>query len=83
MLRKDYPYNVALDDLETFIIKHVNNCKERKNFLDYFKLCRQEESLSFRYIHQEYMSYRKKTSHYSSHTQEEKEMIEDLFHFWG
>ena len=82
--KKDYSsYSDALDDLQTFINKHINADKKKSELSEYLEECRKSKTVSFRYIHEEIMKYRKEYSDYSRFSDEERKMIDDLFHFWG
>lgn len=82
-MRSDYPYNEALDALIVFFCKRVKNDAAKKKLLDYLEECRKEKTVTFRYIHEQYMAYRKENADYEELTENEKELFDDLFHFWG
>jgi hypothetical protein len=82
-MRKDYPFNEALDDLTVFFESHIKDEKFKKNLMEYIELCRKEKTVTMRSIHEEFFNYRKDSSDYSSFSEKEKEMLDDLFHFWG
>jgi hypothetical protein len=82
-LRKEYICNDALKDLEVFFKKHVKNQQELEKFLNYLDECRNEQRIGFRFIHEELMQYRESNSDYFSFSEEERKMVDDLFHFWG
>ncbi len=82
-IRKDYPYNDALDDLERFFKTHIKDPKTLTNFLECLSKCRINQTVSFRYIHEELMAYRKSFSDYFDYSETEDQMIDDLFYFWS
>lgn len=82
-LRVDYINDDALNDLEVFFKKHIKDSHELQRFLSYLNECRKEKRIGFRFIHEELMKYRKSNSDYFPFSEEERKMIEDLFHFWG
>lgn len=81
--RTDYPYDEALDDLEALVGKYVSDSTTNKELMDYLKLCRSNKTVTFRYIHEQIMNYRKEFSDYRKFDESESEMISDLMHFWG
>lgn len=81
--RQSYSYSEAIDDLDVFINKYVQDQKSKDELLEYLALCRTNKTVTFRYIHEEIMNYRKKFSDYRKFTVSEMKMIEDLMHFWG
>ena len=82
--KKDYSsYTDALDDLQVFVRKHIKVENEKDELLNYLEECRKSKMVSFRYIYEEIMKYRKEHSDYSKFSDEERKMIDDLFHFWG
>lgn len=81
--RADYLCDQALDDLSMFFKKHIKDPVELKRFLGYLDECRKEGRIGFRFIHTELMNYRKIQGDYFLFSDEEKEMIENLFYFWG
>lgn len=81
--RKDYPCDEAIDGLECFFKKNIKNQVSLDDLLAYLELCRKNKRLGFRYVHEELMKYRKEFSDYFEYTPKEREMIDDLFYFWG
>lgn len=82
-IRSDYPCNEAINDLEVFFRKHIANAKELQRFLDYLVQFKAAGRVSFRFLHEELMAYRKTNSDYFPFSDEERKMIDELSHFWG
>jgi hypothetical protein len=82
-LRNDYPYNEALDDLVTFFKLRIKNDFRKKELLGYLETCRREKTVTFRYIYEKFIEYTNENKDYEELTDKDKEMIDDLFHFWG
>ena len=82
-LRKDYPYDEALDDLEKFINRHVHHENVRREFFEILNESRYRRTVPMRGIHEKFIKYTKKYELYSPYTDDEKEMIDDLIHFWS
>lgn len=82
-LRTDYPYDEALDDITDFIERRVKNAKSKQEILDYLKKCRQGKTVTFRYIHEQYIKYANENQDYLPISEQDNNMIDDLFHFWG
>ena len=81
--RTDYPCNQALDDLEAFFYRHIQDPSELQRFLGYLDECRKEARMGFRFIHTELMNYRKNHSDYFPFTDDERKMIDELLYFWA
>ncbi|WP_119968666.1 hypothetical protein [Shewanella japonica] len=81
--RIDYKLDDALNDLEVFFKAHIKRKSELEKFLSYLDESRKAKRISFRFIHQELISYRSKESDFFPFSDEERKMIEDLFYFWG
>ena len=82
-LRKDYPYNLAIDDFSIFISRVVKDKEVLKEFSDILEGARNRKTFPMRGLHEKLMSYRKHKAEYISFTEEDREMIEDLMYFWG
>ena len=82
-MRTDYPYDEALDDITKFIVRCVKNAKSQNDLLDYLSKCRREKTVTFRYIHEQYIKYTNDNKDFSPLSDDDKDMIDDLFHFWG
>lgn len=82
-LRNDYPYNEALDDLVAFFKLRIKNDFRKKELLGYLEKCRREKTVTFRYIYEKFIVYTNESKDYKKLTVKDKEMIDDLFHFWG
>lgn len=83
VLRSDYPFDNALDDLKKFFNRRVKNDVAKKELLDYLEECRKEKTVTFRYIHEQYVKYTNDNKDYEALLDSDKKMIDDLFHFWG
>lgn len=82
-LRKDYPYDLAIDDFSKFISRVVKDKVVLKEFSEILEDARSRKTFPMRGLHQKLMSYRRAKADYTTFTEEEREMIEDLMHFWG
>ncbi|WP_096086540.1 hypothetical protein [Agaribacterium haliotis] len=81
--RSGYPCDEALDDLEVFFKNNISDTQALADLLDHLIECRKAGRLGFRYIHEELMKYRKNHSDCFPFSEAEKQMINDLMHFWG
>lgn len=81
-LRQDYPYDEALDDLETFIDKCVIHQHVKDEFREIFDSARQQKTVPMRGIHKKFINYVEEHKLYDPYTEEDKETIDDLIHFW-
>lgn len=81
--RSDYPCNEAIQDLEVFFRQHIMEPNELQKFLEYLVECKVASRIGFRFLHEKLMIYRKTYSDYFPFSDDEREMIDDLFHFWG
>ncbi|MCX2831880.1 hypothetical protein [Microbulbifer thermotolerans] len=81
--RPDYPYQEAILDLENFFKSHIKDDQTLHELLNHLDECKLNNQVDFRYIHERFMKYRKDFSDYSTFSKKEKDMIEDLFYFWG
>lgn len=81
-LRQDYPYNEALDDLDSFIEKHIVHQDVKGEFKGIIEYARQQKTVPMRGLQDKLMKYRKIYSLYTPFTPEEREMMDDLIHFW-
>lgn len=81
--RSDYPYLEAIEDLENFVQKYISDAQEKKEIMEYLEICRINKTVTFRHIHELIMNYRKKFADYRIFSQSDREMIQDLMHFWG
>lgn len=82
-LRKDYPYNEALDDLEEFINKHVVHEEHRNVLLEIINESRHRKTVPMRGIHEKFIEYVREYKINSALLSDEAEMIDELMHFWG
>jgi len=82
-VRDSYPYDEAVNDLEIFFKKNIKDAGALDDLLNYLDKCRQSQSVSFRYIHERLMRYRKDFSDYFEYTEDEDRMIDALFYFWS
>lgn len=82
-LRKDYPYDEAINDLANYVEKHIFHDAEKEEFKALLDECRKENRVPMRQINLKISEYRKKYKSYTSHSESEKEMMEDLMYFWG
>lgn len=82
-LRNSYPYNEALDDLVEFFNRRIKNDFRKKELLGYLEKCRKEKTVTFRYIYEKFIEYTNENKDYEELTDKDREMIDDLFHFWG
>ncbi len=82
-LRTDYPYAEALNDMRDFFNTHVKDDASKKELLDYLEKCRKEKTVTFRHIYEKYIKYTNDNKDYTPLSDTDKNMIEDLFHFWG
>ncbi|RRW45524.1 hypothetical protein EGJ52_07125 [Pseudomonas luteola] len=80
-MRSDYLYDEALDDIISFFTSHAEEINPDK-ILDILEKSRCLKTVPIRAIHQQFMEIRKSNSCYFSLTTKEKEMWDDLFHFW-
>lgn len=81
--RADYPCKKALEDLEVFFKAHIRDKSTLDDLLDHLDACKVANRIGFKYIHERLMKYRKDFSDYFPFSDDEKEMIDDLFYFWG
>lgn len=81
--RSDYPYQEAISDLEIFFKSHIKDDKTLQELLNHLNECKRSNQVDFRCIYERFMKYRKDFSDYSTFSKKEKDMIEDLFYFWG
>lgn len=81
--RSNYPYLEAIQDIRDFVEKYVIDMDEKKEIIDYLGICEKNKTVTFRYIHELIMNYRKRFDDYRVFSQSESKMIEDLMHFWG
>jgi hypothetical protein len=81
-LRQDYPYSEALNDFENFIDKQVVHQYMKDEFKEIIDSSRQKKTVPMRGLQDKLMKYRKKYSLYTPFTPEEREMMDDLIHFW-
>ncbi|GLQ74338.1 hypothetical protein [Vibrio penaeicida] len=82
-LRQSYPIQEAIRDLETIFDKTVTDADFRKELQIILDLSKKSGRLPFRSIFEKFIAQRKKNQFYSDLPDEDKEIIEDLFHFWG
>lgn len=82
-LRRDYPYNQAIDDFAVFLSRVVKDKSVLEEFTCILVDARKRHTFPIRGLHNKLMSYRRDSSDYTPFTEEEREMIEDLMHFWG
>lgn len=84
LLREDYPYNEAIDDLISFFEEQITNKEELKKMLDLLEDSRRKHYLPMRYINVEFGKYLKNNPKDSKPlSKQENEMLGDLMHFWG
>ena len=79
----DYPCGEAINDLQVFLKRHIRDVNELNRFLDYLTECKNAGRIGFRFVHEELMKYREKYSDYFLFDSKERQMIDELFHFWG
>ncbi|MAZ87638.1 MAG: hypothetical protein CL693_08330 [Cellvibrionaceae bacterium] len=82
-LRTDYPYDEALSDIENLFRRTVKDEASRKDLLNYIEKCKKQKTVTFRHIHEKYVKYTNDYKDYPTLSSKDKEMIDDLFHFWG
>ncbi len=82
-LRDDYPYDEAITDLEKIFDKTISDPCFRQEMQITLDKCRQAQSIPIRSIFERFIVYRKKTGDLTDLPQKDKELIDDLFHFWG
>mgnify|MGYP000492079612 CR=1 FL=1 len=82
-LRTDYPFDEALYDINDFINRRINNKNTKRELMDYLGKCRKGKIVSFRYIYEQYIKYTNDYTDFSPLSDDDKDMIDDLFHFWG
>jgi len=82
-LRQNYPYNEALDDFERFIEKYISHQDVKDEFNETISYARKKKTVPMKGLHDRLMKYRKQHQAYTSFTAEEREMMDDLMHFWG
>lgn len=80
-MRKDYPYNEALDDLTSFFKKHIKDEKTLTNLLNIIDRCRERKTVALKGIYYDYINYVKEFDDNSQDTLEEKKcgMIFSIF----
>lgn len=84
LLREDYPYNEAIDDLISFFKERMTNQEELEKMLDLLEECRKNQHLPMRHINVEFGKYLKNNPQDSKPlSEQENEMLGDLMHFWG
>lgn len=84
LLRNDYPYSEAIDDLISFFKERITNQEELKKMLDFLEECRKNKNLPMRFINVEFGKYLKNNPQDCKPlSKQEDEMLEDLMHFWG
>ena len=82
-LRKNYPYDLAIDDFSAFLDRVVRDTEALKEFKNILDDAGERKTFPMRGLHEKLMSYRKNNSDYTTFIDQEREMIEDLMHFWG
>lgn len=82
-LRNDYPYDEALDDIEDFFNRRVKDESSKSQLIELLGKCRPAKRVPFRHIHNEYIKYTNEKKDYAPLSEDDKKMIDDLFHFWG
>ena len=82
-LKKEYPYNEAIYDFLVFLKRVVDEQKCLDEFTEILEDANKRQTFPMRGLHEKLMSYRKEHSDYKIFTMQEKEMIENLMHFWG
>jgi len=76
-------YNQALNFLEVFFDRVIKDQNIKNEFKSIIKGAREEKTVPIRGLHEKLMRYRKEYNEYILFTEKEKEMIDDLMHFWG
>lgn len=79
----EFPYEQALNDLEIFLNRVVMDQNIKNEFKLIIADARQRKTVPIRGIHEKLMQYRKEYKEYILFTDDEKEMIDNLLHFWG
>ena len=82
-MRNDYPYQQAITDLRAFLSKKIADAKTLSELNDELDAALKRKTVPMRYINQKLFEYRKKHNDYSSFTDCERDMLDDLMHFWG
>ena len=82
-LRSDYPYDEALEDITDFFNRRVKDESTKSELFELLEKCRKAKRVSFRNIHNQYIKYTNDKKDYAPLSDEDKKMIDDLFHFWG
>lgn len=82
-LRKDYPFSLAIDDLEKIFEKTISDTTFRSEMKELLDVCRKRQNIPIRSIYEKFVTYRKATGDYKDLPAEDKEKIDDIFHFWG
>lgn len=82
-LRKDYPYMEANNDFWELAKRVVKDEEVLEEFRVIFGEAKANKTFPMRGLHKKLMDYRKKSGNYINFTQDERDMIEDLLHFWG
>ena len=81
--RDDYPYDEALNDIKSFIYQRVKCNAEKSKLFKYLDVCREKKIVTFRYIYQEISNIPTENRNLTPLSNDEKDMISDLFYFWG
>ena len=75
-------YNYALDVLEKYFNQQIKSSCDLKEMLELLNGSREYKTVTIRAIHQKFMTYRKKFEDYTTPTNEEKKMWEELLGIW-
>ena len=81
-LRNEYPYDEALNDFENFIEKQVIHQHIKNEFNEIINSARQDKTVPMRGLQVKLMKYRKEYCLYTKFTSQEREMMDNLIHFW-
>lgn len=79
----ELPYDQALNDLEIFLDRIVIDQNINNEFKSIITDARQRKTVPIRGIHEKLMQYRKEYNEFIPFTDDEKEMLDNMMHFWG